>query len=198
MQLEKLLPTLVTAALAIAIPITKHFFTLIFSIDPTIKKEVNETFFIPTYADFTKILFKTVTKLNKNSIRKHIERIYAVLENSNNARYYVPEQILFQLYELKRLFYSSNNISELNTVFQKFCDIYFIEFNSFRDSAFILKYSIVPNQEKRIRTIQMKRAIKFVAVSSVSLFMVTLILFSILFVLILLVQRIELLLFFKK
>lgn len=197
MQLEKLLPTLVTAALAIAIPTLKYLYTLTFCIDPDLKKKAKDTFFIPTYTDITKVVFKKITEENKYKIRKHIEHMHSIL-NSNNTRYYVPEVLAFQLDKLQSLFYSSNNIDELNTVFQKFCDIYFVQFNIFKDSAFILKYSIVPNQEKRVRKLQWQRTIIFIIISSLSVIMVTLILFSILFVLILLVQRIELLLFFKK
>lgn len=197
MTLEKILPALLTASLAIAIPILKYLYTLTFCIDPDLKKKAKDTFFIPTYTDITKVLFINITKENKYEIRKHIDHMHSIL-NSNNTRYYVPEVLAFQLDKLQSLFYSSNNIDELNRVFQKFCDKYFVQFNLYKDSAFILKYSIVSNQEKRIRKLQMKRTGTFIIILSISLIMVTLILFSILFVLILLVQQIELLLFFKK
>lgn len=183
MQLEKLLPALLTAALAIAIPIFKHFGPLLFGIDSTLKEQVNKYFFIPSYTDITKIIFVSITEENRDSIRKHIEQIHAIV-NSNNARYYVPEHITFQLDELCVLFYNSRDIKEVNASFQKFCDNYFITFNVYKDSPFSLEYSIVPNHKNRIKKIRRKRMCIVFLISILLIFLAIFILYYILVILI--------------
>lgn len=186
---EKLLSVVLTATLGIAIPILKHLGTLIFVIDSTFKENVNKYFFIPTYTVITKILFRTVTEENRDVIRNHIEHIQSIV-NSNNARYYVPEHITFQLDELCVLFYNSSDIDELNASFQKFCKNYFIAFNVFKDSPFSLEYSIVPNHKKRIKKIRRERTCIFLFVSTLSIFLAIFILYCILNILISLIGSI--------
>lgn len=147
---------LTTVLATVAIPVLKYLYSLMFVIDSKLKEQVNTKFFIPTYMDIRNIIFTTVTKENKGQILKHLVSIYSTL-NSDGARYYVPEQICFKLDELCVLFHNSNDISKLDNAFQEFCEIYFIEYNSYRDSTFRLFYSIVPNHKDKIKKIRKKR-----------------------------------------
>ena len=145
---------IISFLLGLSNPLLMHLYTKIFSIDAKLKEKVNSSFFIPSHEHITKIIFKTITAENKEMIRKHVSSIKFILD-SDNARYYVPEEIVFQLDRLEvLLFHESADFNELNNTFERFCNAYFIEFNAYKDSQFLLKYSIVPNHKDKIKKLR--------------------------------------------
>lgn len=141
----------------------KYIFDFLFKDETILKPKANQLFFIPSFKHIRKIIFQKITDDNYIKIKESISAVYALLLVSN-TRYYVPErlsELLEQLYNkfdesLDKTTDKPISTKDVNKLFQKFCNIYFLNYNQYKNSPFSLSYNINSNHKMRIFLLRIK------------------------------------------